>query len=110
MRISLRKLLTVHLSAAAAVIIYLLLPIKCPIRYFLHFDCPTCGMTRAMTALLRGDISSYMSFNPMALPFLLILLFALHKSLIPINNRIKNAIIISGTVCVVIVYIFRVFL
>lgn len=109
MKISVKRFLGIHLSVVAAVVIYLLLPIKCPVKYFLHFDCPTCGMTRAMFSLFKGDFASYMSFNPMALPFLLVLLFGLHRRFFPINNKIKNAIVIIGAVCVVFVYILRTF-
>ena len=109
MKISVKRFLGIHLSVVAAVLIYIALPIKCPIKYFLHFDCPTCGMTRAMFSLFKGDFASYMSFNPMALPFLLILLFGLHGRFFPINNKIKNSIVIIGAVCVAFVYILRTF-
>ena len=58
MKISVKRFLGIHLSVVAAVVIYLLLPIKCPVKYFLHFDCPTCGMTRAMFSLFKGDFAS----------------------------------------------------
>ena len=109
MKISFKRFLGIHLSALAAVFIYIALPIKCPIKYFLHFDCPTCGMTRAMFSLFRGDFVSYMHFNPIALPFLLILLFGLHRRLFPINKKLKDSIIIIGVLCVVLVYILRTF-
>lgn len=109
MKVSVKRFLRIHLAVLAAIVIYLLLPIKCPVKYFLHFDCPTCGMTRAMFSLFRGDFTSYMSFNPMALPFLLVLLFGLHARLFPINKKIKNVVIIIGAVSVVFVYILRTF-
>lgn len=109
MKISVKRFLGIHLSALAAVLIYIALPIKCPIKYFFHIDCPTCGMSRAMFSLFRGDFASYMSFNPMALPFLLVLLFGLHERLFPINKKIKNGVIIIGAVSVVFVYILRTF-
>ena len=93
--ISVKKVILVHLTAAAVTAVYVLSPIKCPVKYFLHFDCPTCGMTRAMISLLRGDIAGYVYFNPMALPFLLILLFALHARLFPFKPAVKNAVIIT---------------
>ena len=107
MKISVKKFFAVHLAVLAGAAVYLMLPIKCPIKYFLDFDCPTCGMTRAMTALVRGDFPAYLDFNPAALPFALVVLFAVHSRLLPFDRRIKNAIIISGTVCVVIIYILK---
>lgn len=108
MKISVKKFFAVHLAVLAGAAVYLMLPIKCPIKYFLGFDCPTCGMTRAMFALAGGDFQAYLDFNPAALPFVLVVLFALHSKLFPIDKRIKNAIIITGTICVVIVYIFEI--
>ena len=106
--ISVKKVILVHLTAAAVTAVYVLSPIKCPVKYFLHFDCPTCGMTRAMISLLRGDIAGYMHFNPMALPFLLVLLFALHARLFPLKPAVKNAVIITGAVCTFAVYLLRI--
>ncbi len=74
MKISVKRFWGIHLPVLAAIIIYLTLQMKCPIKYYFHIDCPTCGMTRAMFALFRGDFAAYIHFNPMALPFLLILL------------------------------------
>lgn len=110
MKISVKRFLGIHIPALAAVLIYITLPIKCPIKYFLHISCPTCGMTRAMLSLFKGDFASYLSYNPLALPFLLLLLFALHSKLFPINKKAKDVIIIAGTACVVFIYILRILL
>lgn len=109
MRISAKKFLFIHLPVLAAIVIYFLLPIKCPIKYFFDIPCPTCGMTRAMIALLKGDVGAYLGYNPLALPFLLLLLFAMHGRLFGINRKIKDEIIIIGSLCVAFLYIFRVF-
>ncbi len=105
--ISLKRAVLVHTGAVCAIVIYFLLPIKCPIKYFLGFDCPTCGMTRSLTELLKGDIALSLEFNPMTVPFLLLVLFALHRRLFPIKSKTANIIIIFGTVCVMISYIMR---
>lgn len=106
-KIPLRKFLAVHIPAAAITAVYAISPIGCPIKYFLHFDCPACGSTRAILSLLRGDIYSYFSYNPMALPLLFVILFALHRGLFNLKRRTEMLIIIPVTVCVFIVYIFR---
>lgn len=41
---------------AAVLGVYLLLKIPCPTQHFLHLPCPSCGMTRAWLAILRGDL------------------------------------------------------
>lgn len=107
MKLTFRKALSIHLAAAAAVIIYLILPFKCPIKHFLGFDCPTCGMTRAFFALAKGDISASLKFNPIAVPFLLLFLFALHKDLFRFSDRTKNIIIITGAFITFFVYILK---
>jgi hypothetical protein len=36
---------------------------KCPINEFIHLQCPGCGATRAVAALLHGDIAAAIHFN-----------------------------------------------
>ena len=102
-KITLRKFLAVHIPVAVVIVLYIILPIGCPIKYFLHFDCPACGSTRAIISLLRGDIRAYFTYNPVALP-----LFALHRKLFNLSRRTEMLIIISIAVCVFIAYIFRI--
>jgi uncharacterized protein DUF2752 len=35
----------------------------CPIHYFLHIDCPGCGATRALAALLHGNVAEALHLN-----------------------------------------------
>ena len=37
----------------------------CPIHEFLGFDCPGCGATRALAALLRGHLAEALHLNPL---------------------------------------------
>lgn len=44
----------------------------CPVYEFLHLQCPGCGATRALAALLRGHVAEAMHFNALVtlmLPF-----------------------------------------
>lgn len=106
-KISLRRFLAVHTAAAAVVAAYIFLPFGCPIKYFLHINCPACGSTRALVALLKGDTASYFFYNPIALPLLLIVLFALHKELFGLSRRTEALILIPSAAVVLVVYIFR---
>lgn len=36
---------------------------RCPIKYFIHIDCPGCGTTRALISALRLDFSSSIKYN-----------------------------------------------
>lgn len=43
----------------------------CLIRKIFNIPCPACGVTRALIALIKGDISGYKYYNIMALPLLI---------------------------------------
>jgi hypothetical protein len=38
----------------------------CPLHALSGIPCPTCGMTRATTALLHGDLAGALIWNPLA--------------------------------------------
>jgi hypothetical protein len=45
---------------------------QCPIHEYLHLQCPGCGATRALAALLRGHLAEAIHFNALItllLPF-----------------------------------------
>lgn len=42
--------------------------VLCPIRAWFDFSCPGCGMTRAFTAILRGDLLAAFRYNIMSVP------------------------------------------
>ena len=45
---------------------------QCPIFEYLHLQCPGCGITRALAALLRGHLAEAVHFNALItllLPF-----------------------------------------
>jgi hypothetical protein len=46
----------------------------CPVRQYLHIDCPGCGATRALAALLRGQLLDALRLNAL---FVLLLPFGL---------------------------------
>jgi hypothetical protein len=39
---------------------------QCPLHQLLNLQCPGCGATRALTALLHGHIAAAIHFNPLA--------------------------------------------
>lgn len=40
----------------------------CLFRRLTHHECATCGMTRAMAALAKGDVAGSIARHPLALP------------------------------------------
>ena len=48
--------------------------ITCPFKKFFSIPCPFCGMTRAFTAFLKGNIIHAMYFNILFIPILVIIL------------------------------------
>ena len=68
--------------AAAAVVLFRFPPDRyrfyprCPIYTYLHLQCPGCGTTRALAALLHGQIMQALRFNPLTtLLFPIVLLY-----------------------------------
>ena len=79
--------------AIIAICLFLLLiakigDISCPIQFFLNVPCPTCGTTRAMTALFRLDFDAYVSYQPFALPLVIAVLLGVHFHLFARKSRI----------------------
>ena len=48
---------------------------QCPIHQYLHLDCPGCGTTRALAALLHGHLLTALHFNPLTTLLLPVALF-----------------------------------
>ncbi len=45
----------------------------CGFKNLTGLDCPGCGMTRALTALLRGELAKALTFHPLSPIFLAIM-------------------------------------
>ena len=70
-----RRILVYALCAACAVAAiavgaHLLGVTLCPLRRFLGIPCPTCGTTRAVAALFRGNVREALVLNPLMAAFL----------------------------------------
>lgn len=74
----LKKHFCIILMLCSVRIFYALVHITCPILYLTGYICPTCGVTRALLALIHLNIQSYLSYQPMALPLAIVVLLAFH--------------------------------
>jgi Protein of unknown function (DUF2752) len=71
--------------------------LPCPVKYFLHIDCPGCGLQRSFIELLSGNFLASFRLHPVTVPLLLFLIFsALH-----LNRKFKK-----GNTIVIYSYIF----
>ena len=53
--------------------------LPCPLKFFLHIDCPGCGLQRSFIELLKGNFSASFRLHPVTIPLLLFFIFsALH--------------------------------
>lgn len=61
------------LIALAAVVLYRFPPTAysfyplCPVHEYLHLECPGCGTTRALAALLHGNLAEAIHLNALAI-------------------------------------------
>jgi hypothetical protein len=85
----------------------------CLLASFTGLPCPSCGITRAAAALLRGDLASSFRFYPPLIPLLLLAAFSAavfplkeKKLLIKIAERVQIAFV----VLVLLVYAVRMIL
>lgn len=60
--------------------------LPCPIKMLTGLECPGCGIQRAFTALLRGDLAESFRLFPALLP----LLFTLILLLLHLRFRFRN--------------------
>jgi hypothetical protein len=67
-------------AASAAALLYRFPPQQyrvypvCPVYRYLHFLCPGCGSTRALSALLHGRLAEALHYNPLFVVLLPLLL------------------------------------
>lgn len=100
----LKHILLISFMICHAVYCYFL---GCPFRNIVGVPCPTCGVTHALVSLLHLDFNAYMSYNPMALPLLIIVLLAFHLKLFK-HKKIITAIIVAIAIVNFFLYLKRI--
>jgi len=91
----LKKHLPVLLGIGTYFLICNLLQTGCLFKKIIGFDCPTCGMTRAILSLLRADVQGYFYYNPMALPMIASVWMYIHRKLLGDKKWITYFMIVS---------------
>lgn len=89
-------------------------PTICPIALLTGVACPGCGMTRAASALLRGNVPLALEYHPL-IPLIAVLAIAgwswsmLHRAgrVGPVPNRLLNLVLIGTAVSLVAVWVLR---
>lgn len=63
----------------------------CPFRYFFGWNCPTCGTTRSVWAVLHGNLVAAWRFNPLGFVVVVALCRRLATLLLPEARWIRLA-------------------
>ena len=112
----LRVLRNVLLLAAAGTVFFLVFSatghgIPCVIRLITGFDCPGCGMTRAVAAILRGDFSAAFSYNALSVTLLpLMLIYFAFRTIVYIRKgeefrfALWEYVFLSASLAVCVIY------
>lgn len=92
------RIYIIHTFYILLFLIFLLFEFPCPILYFCNIPCPTCGVTRAMFALLNLDFAMYIYYQPFAAFLITAILLFIHCNILSHKELIK-------TYCISIVFI-----
>lgn len=80
--------------------------IGCPVRFFFGIRCPSCGMTRAILALLRLEFQKSLEYNLMTIPVVFALFLGFHKRLIR-RKGLADILIITVAVITFFYYLYN---
>ena len=98
----------IHLLIIGAIVLYAIV-FKCPMREWLGFCCPGCGLTRACLAALRLDIASALYYHPLFWLFPPFIFLYIHRRpfRLPFSVRVWNIALAAVTLLMLALYIFR---
>ena len=106
-----KKLLLLHGGVLLGIGVYaavlMLAKIHCPFRAITGVPCPTCGFTRALLALLRGDLMGSLRLHPMLIPVVVSVLLFLHAGPLKLPRKGMTVLLIAVAVATFGFYVFR---
>lgn len=83
---------------------------QCIIKKIIGFPCPSCGVTRSLTALVRLDFHESFYYHPLSIFIVIsILYFIYSKKPMGGSERVQKAIIIIVVVIILGTYIYRMY-
>ena len=98
------------IPVAAAVIILFILVIsgvyRCPLNFFFGIPCPLCGFTRALKAVMHGDIASSFYYHPLWPVIILYCAFCLLSRIKLIHPSGKLMNVFGYLLCVLLIACF----
>ncbi len=105
MDIRVKRLISLHLAAIVGIVVFLfvtnvLFSDGCLIKIVTGYCCPTCGMTRALFCIVKGDFYGYVQYNAMSIPCASAVIVGFH------TNKIKHKAISNGFICAVAICTF----
>ena|ERR1700761_7426168 len=84
--------------------------LPCPVKSFLHIDCPGCGLQRSFIELLKGNIIKSFQYHPATIPLLLFFLFAIAHLFVRFKKG--NQIIVAGYIFIALIvltnYVYKI--
>lgn len=105
-----KKFLLVHIFAFLGILFYSYV-FGCPLQRLFGITCPGCGMSRAWIAFFKLDFKSAFSFHPLFIPITCVLLYALHREVLPkkLPQKAETVLFILVGSAAVILWIYRLF-
>ena len=108
------KIIKLHIKIIFIIILYYLfvfitLDDTCLIKHFTGVNCPTCGMSRSLFALLNFDIATSIQLNLFTVPTFIAVLLAIHQHLPIFSNKYVSIYIYSTLFFMFIYYLLRTF-
>jgi hypothetical protein len=84
----------------------------CPVKKYVHIDCPGCGLQRSFVALLKGDILLSIHYHPVTVPLLLFFLYGMLHAIFKFKHGNKIVLYVYLFVAAILVsnYIYRIVL
>ncbi|MFL9484092.1 DUF2752 domain-containing protein [Chitinophagaceae bacterium LWZ2-11] len=78
--------------------------IPCPVKKFLHIECPGCGIQRSILLLLKGKVVESFNMYPATIPIFLMLVYLVFHLRFKFQNGLK-ILLTSYSFCTLIVLI-----